>query len=141
VFFSERSVGDQNKSQYTPSRDVVLAVGGNLLLPDDAAQACQLTLPAVTRHASYAGASWLFGGYAHTCYNHVLTPNSRTPDCAAGGEVSANGPGAFTARSVHSGGVFVLLGDGSARFVSESINQDVWRALSTIDSGETVHDF
>lgn len=36
----------------------------------------------------------------------------------------------------HVGGCNVALGDGAVRFISESINQDVWAALSSIDGGE-----
>jgi prepilin-type N-terminal cleavage/methylation domain-containing protein len=42
------------------------------------------------------------------------------------------------ARSRHTDGVNVVLGDGSVRFVSQSINIDVWRATSTIAGGEPV---
>jgi len=46
--------------------------------------------------------------------------------------------GAITSRSHHPGGVQSLLGDGSARFVSESIDGLVWRALGTVAGGETI---
>ena len=38
----------------------------------------------------------------------------------------------------HRGGCNVALGDGAVRFIAESINQDVWAALSSIDGGEGV---
>lgn len=40
-------------------------------------------------------------------------------------------------RSYHPGGAQVGLGDGSVRFVSESIDKIAWRALFTIQGGET----
>jgi prepilin-type N-terminal cleavage/methylation domain-containing protein len=40
--------------------------------------------------------------------------------------------------SDHAGGCNVALGDGAVRFISESINQDVWAALSSIDGGEGI---
>ncbi|QDT64379.1 DUF1559 domain-containing protein [Calycomorphotria hydatis] len=43
--------------------------------------------------------------------------------------------------SFHTGGVQVALGDGSARFVSESINSEVWFNICTRDDGEVVGDF
>jgi prepilin-type N-terminal cleavage/methylation domain-containing protein len=40
--------------------------------------------------------------------------------------------------SDHPGGANVVNGDGSVRFVSEFINQDVWRAVSSVADGEVV---
>jgi prepilin-type N-terminal cleavage/methylation domain-containing protein/prepilin-type processing-associated H-X9-DG protein len=43
---------------------------------------------------------------------------------------------AITARSYHPGGVNILLGDGSVRFVKDSINGTVWRGVGTVAGGE-----
>ena len=40
--------------------------------------------------------------------------------------------------SDHGGGCNVALGDGAVRFIAESINLDIWAALSSIDGAETV---
>jgi prepilin-type N-terminal cleavage/methylation domain-containing protein len=48
---------------------------------------------------------------------------------------------AVTARSYHNGMVHVLLMDGSARPVSDSISLATWRALGTRQGGEVVGDF
>jgi prepilin-type processing-associated H-X9-DG protein len=45
---------------------------------------------------------------------------------------------AVTARSYHSGGVNSLFGDGSVRFVKQSIDGQVWRSLGTIAGGEVL---
>jgi prepilin-type N-terminal cleavage/methylation domain-containing protein/prepilin-type processing-associated H-X9-DG protein len=45
---------------------------------------------------------------------------------------------AVTARSYHSGGVNVLLMDGSVRFVTNAIPAETWRALGTRATGEVV---
>ncbi|MEA1952432.1 MAG: H-X9-DG-CTERM domain-containing protein, partial [Planctomycetota bacterium] len=37
----------------------------------------------------------------------------------------------MTARSYHPGGVNLLLGDGSATFINEEIEQNTWWALCT----------
>jgi prepilin-type N-terminal cleavage/methylation domain-containing protein/prepilin-type processing-associated H-X9-DG protein len=42
------------------------------------------------------------------------------------------------ARSRHAGGINVMLGDGSVRFVKNTINANVWIALNTIGSGEVI---
>jgi prepilin-type N-terminal cleavage/methylation domain-containing protein/prepilin-type processing-associated H-X9-DG protein len=46
-----------------------------------------------------------------------------------------------TSRSYHPGGVNVILADGSARFVSETVELDTWRSLTTRDGGEVVGDY
>jgi prepilin-type N-terminal cleavage/methylation domain-containing protein/prepilin-type processing-associated H-X9-DG protein len=45
------------------------------------------------------------------------------------------------ARSRHSGGVNVLLGDGSVRFIRNSIDVATWRALGTMNGGEVLGNF
>lgn len=47
---------------------------------------------------------------------------------------------AVTSRSYHTGGVNVLLVDGSVRFVSNSIDAVSWRALGTRSGGEILTD-
>ncbi|MHC5541088.1 DUF1559 family PulG-like putative transporter [Singulisphaera rosea] len=42
------------------------------------------------------------------------------------------------ARSHHPGGVNVLFGDGSVRFVKDSINGPIWMALNSISAGEVI---
>ena len=42
------------------------------------------------------------------------------------------------ASSNHSGGVNVLMGDGSVRFIKDSISWQIWWALGTKDGGEVV---
>jgi prepilin-type N-terminal cleavage/methylation domain-containing protein len=44
------------------------------------------------------------------------------------------------ARSNHSGGVNLMMVDTSARFVSDSINIDLWKAVATPKGDETVND-
>ncbi len=92
------------------------------------------------------GFSWANGEYRCTLYNHYYPPNSTTPDCL-GVTFDPNparlytGYGWRTARSFHTGGVYVVLGDGSVRFVSENINLDTWRGLSTRAGREVLGEF
>ena len=48
---------------------------------------------------------------------------------------------AVTSRSYHSGGVNILLMDGSVRFVSNSVARATWLALGTRAEGDVVGDF
>ena len=55
--------------------------------------------------------------------------------------VLANGGpslGAITSRSYHPGGVNTLFGDGSVRFIKDSIDGSAWRSLGTISGGEVI---
>lgn len=65
--------------------------------------------------------------------NHVLMPVHNT--CVNG--VTWNGV-IMTAGSRHDGGVGLLLGAGSVRFVKETVNPAIWRALGTIAGGESI---
>jgi prepilin-type processing-associated H-X9-DG protein len=44
--------------------------------------------------------------------------------------------GVLKASSYHSGGINALLMDGSVRFVANSVDMRVWRAVSTRSGGE-----
>ena len=53
----------------------------------------------------------------------------------------ASGNAFKSARSRHTGGVNVLLGDGSVRFIRDSIANVTWRALGTMNGGEVLADY
>lgn len=93
-------------------------------------------------------------------YNHLNTPNSSTPDVAPVGGAGrswipdvvppimpgVNGADTYhqltaAARSTHPGGVNVSLGDGSTRFVMDTISADAWTRLGAINDGQVVGDF
>ena len=76
--------------------------------------------------------SWIRGLGYNTYVDGFLTPNDDVPD------VAHHGGGLTAARSAHPGGVQVLLCDGSARFVSEGVKRDVWRAAFSRNGGETI---
>jgi prepilin-type N-terminal cleavage/methylation domain-containing protein/prepilin-type processing-associated H-X9-DG protein len=81
------------------------------------------------------GFPWIWGQASATLFNTYLPPNSPLPDAFS------HNRGWFAARSNHPGGVNVGLGDGSVRFVRDSITPDTWRAASTRAGGEVVGDF
>lgn len=53
----------------------------------------------------------------------------------------ATNPLIFLSRSLHPGGVQVALGDGSVRFISETIEINTWRHLSTMRDGQVLGEF
>ncbi|MBN1854493.1 MAG: DUF1559 domain-containing protein [Pirellulales bacterium] len=54
--------------------------------------------------------------------------------------VSNGGDAVVSARSLHSGGVNVQMGDGSVRFISDSISMNSWRALGSMSGDDVVSD-
>lgn len=142
ALLSEKVIGDQNPAVFNPVRDIAFTNLNATAFdePDDVIKICNSTNSLATAdHGSFGGETWLFSGYANTWYNHILTPNSRTIDCAEGGlhyfEAAA------TARSWHSGGVNLALADGAVRFVSEQIDLRVWRAVGTRSEGEVIREW
>lgn len=91
-------------------------------------------------------AEWVDGGVHHTGLTTAWTPNKVTPgrglpDLDINGQrEKVGGPSfaAITARSYHPGGVNVLLGDGSVRFIKSTIAGNTWRALGTVAGGEVI---
>jgi len=55
--------------------------------------------------------------------------------------IANNGTQALYARSYHPSGVDASLGDVSVRFISNTINALVYKALGTRNGGETTGDF
>lgn len=89
------------------------------------------------------GFAWVNGEYRSALYNHYWTPNSQTPDCIGvtiGGtpQTRYTPYGWRTARSLHPGGVNLLLADGGIQFISNDIEPATWKALATIRGGESL---
>ncbi|MDR1960477.1 MAG: DUF1559 domain-containing protein [Planctomycetaceae bacterium] len=73
-------------------------------------------------------ATWLVGRFHMTTFGAFHEPNSKYPSLL----VTHVNYGYFAARSYHTGGVNVLMADGSVRMASNSIDLNTWRAVSTI---------
>lgn len=69
-------------------------------------------------------------------YETAMGPGSAPTGNVLQDTVPADGFG-----SMHVGGVHVLLGDGSARFVTETVNQRIWRLAGSMADGEDIPDF
>jgi prepilin-type N-terminal cleavage/methylation domain-containing protein/prepilin-type processing-associated H-X9-DG protein len=83
---------------------------------------------------------WGFSWYVATLYNHVAPPNWRGWDCGFGSSIMdvPSEHGIISARSQHPGGVNSLFGDGSVKFIKESIALPTWRGLGTRNGAETI---
>jgi len=85
---------------------------------------------------------WFSGEIRNTAYNHYYTPNSRNYDCITNAaNLGFTAIGWKAARSLHSGGVHLLLCDGSTRFVGVSVNLATWRSLCPRNGGEVLGEY
>jgi type II secretory pathway pseudopilin PulG len=87
-----------------------------------------------TRYTPNAEARDIF--YPEQCDD---LPQLNLPCEAAGSAADAAERSFASARSMHAGGVVViLLADGSARFIHESIDVRIWRSLGTINNQDMI---
>ncbi len=102
----------------------------------------------LSRSGNKSHTTWANGNLFDSGMTTGVTPNTKvivpgfgpyawdfdTTDESDGGPIYA----ALTSDSYHPGGVNILLGDGSVRFVKDAINGPAWRGLSTISGGEVI---
>jgi prepilin-type N-terminal cleavage/methylation domain-containing protein/prepilin-type processing-associated H-X9-DG protein len=88
------------------------------------------------------GFMWASGEIRCVSYNHYYPPNSKKYDCVYNDPtVGYTASGFRGARSKHAGGVNLLLGDGSVRFVRDTVNPAIWLAVGTRSGGEVIGDY
>jgi prepilin-type N-terminal cleavage/methylation domain-containing protein/prepilin-type processing-associated H-X9-DG protein len=159
AMFSERLIGlasdadiirnsnYANLSEWTASVDLPRSSidTGNSALALQFVQSC-MAIPGSTIDTGGAsnntGYCWIGNNPQWTMnasYNHHLPPN--TPSCTYPSDPNTGWGGTFaaiTAVSNHPGGVNVSFGDGSVRFIKNSVGLPTWWALGTRNSGEVV---
>jgi prepilin-type N-terminal cleavage/methylation domain-containing protein/prepilin-type processing-associated H-X9-DG protein len=145
IGMSERLVGSQGSS-FDRRRDFWYT-GVRLIFqpqtPRDLANLCGSLQGRPVAFGTELGLFWLGNTQQNAWYNHVLTPNSRAPDCTTH-EYPGSSWGtqvydpAVAASSAHDGGVHSLFMDGSVRFMADGTSSAVWWALGTRAGGEVV---
>jgi len=118
----------QNNTALIPTQGLFAAEYAN-------AQACQNN--GITRDWSWKGEWWIQGDRQH--YTHTQLPNRRSCGYSDIGCCGGRGDMSFVAASsLHPGGVNCLLGDGSVKFVKNSINYVAWYSVATPNGGEAL---
>jgi len=99
-----------------------------------------------TSNTALVGERYFKGGDRY--YFHTGTPNGQQRYHEFAGSLGAAFNPVGTDRfarhafsSLHPGGVQFCLGDGSVRFISENVNQDIRKALGTRAGGEVIGEF
>lgn len=133
AFYSERRLADGSNAIISPVEDVIFSPAN----PADAVEAFNICSALDTSNLAnqfplFMGAPWL--NHQHR-YQHISPPNGRS--CG----FFVVGKSTMPPSSRHPGGVNVLLGDGSIRFVKDSIDITTWRAIGSTNGGEVVGDF
>ncbi len=148
IAFSERSHGDSINATFMINGDVGTSNdrGGmdgamnTVSFPSDSQVAGWINTycpPPASSHYSTIGETWMRPANGWTNFNTMQSPNSKRPDCTAGGGLS-DGRGIISARSKHTGGVHTLLGDGAVKFVSDNVDLLTWQRAGAINDGATL---
>lgn len=159
ICFAERTKGDATNTRFGPG-DSGKAIPRSALDPwrntsrwtateieNMVATACPGFTPeaipaSITGVNTYSigGQSWMRGANAFMMFNTVQVPNGDVPDCISGGGLT-DGPGLVTAKSRHTGGVHVLMGDGRVTFLGSAIDLQTYQRLGDIGDGELVGEY
>jgi prepilin-type processing-associated H-X9-DG protein len=130
--FSERNLGDGSNTISTVESDTY-APGTYPNNADEALQQCNaIDVSDLSKQAlSDVGMPWIRAYHTTTMYFHGSTPNGRS---------CAYPPGRImtTASSRHSGGVNLLMSDGSAKFVQDNVEVEIWRAIGSRNGEEII---
>jgi prepilin-type N-terminal cleavage/methylation domain-containing protein/prepilin-type processing-associated H-X9-DG protein len=121
----------------TTPQDLMVYNKGAGGVTDDAAPTNCTTATGAT--FSYAGASYFRASVMWTgFYNHTTTPNATNYFWCVDSSLLK---GHIGAKSYHTGGVNLLLCDGSVRFVSNGVNATVWARVGARADGQVIGDY
>jgi prepilin-type N-terminal cleavage/methylation domain-containing protein/prepilin-type processing-associated H-X9-DG protein len=158
IAFGEWKTGDGNQSVVTvPSDTIFLGQSpagttrnnGTMVMPNPVLAAsflpwatlCAQTVGADrTNQTSDLGRCWAFGLNSNTMGNTLLPPNPQYPNCSTVSVASNSiqNPGMWGMSSYHPGGCTVLMCDGSARFLKNSVSMQIVWGLGSRAGGEII---
>jgi prepilin-type N-terminal cleavage/methylation domain-containing protein/prepilin-type processing-associated H-X9-DG protein len=134
VYISQTPLPANNAGGYNGTFDT-----GNATTALQAMKICQ-NLPSTTPGQNWIiGFAWSWGYPWHFEFNRFNTHNTpNTLSCVDGPNEWGVVGGLATATSNHPGGVNICFGDGSVRFVKDSVAPQTWWALGTKSGGEVL---
>ncbi|MDD3469190.1 MAG: DUF1559 domain-containing protein [Thermoguttaceae bacterium] len=97
------------------------------------------SVTAMTPVFTSRGSNWTVGSPEYTWYNHLMPPNApcwMVSGYTAGDTTGLTASMINPASSAHTGGVNTAMCDASVRFVSETVDQNVWTAGGTCGGGK-----
>ena len=150
IAFSEACVGNQNEQ---PLQRLIGLQG--VAIPYTSMLYDGQSAPALTQaviqlcnqayqsgSASYVdlqrGENWAHGSMAMNMFNTIVTPNAYNRTWTHCGLNASSRAVLSNADSYHPGGINVVMGDGSVKFIKDTINQATWWALGTKAGGEVI---
>jgi len=90
----------------------------------------------IDAHNANNGQQWIAPLPTQTAINTVAPPNWQFPNCQTSGSgFASDRDGVYAARSRHPGGVMAAVGDGSTRFVAETVDLATWQNFGARDDG------
>lgn len=151
IMLGEWNMGDNSGTIFDQTSDWTLGIAVAALRPtttqrfptaaqlDTVGQAALSAGPSA--HRSVAGYRWIAPGQYNSGFNTLATPNWRWPslmDCTGCGQGDSNG--VFPARSRHTGGAQHAMGDGSVRFIADSVDLLLYQSQGTAQGREALND-
>ncbi len=143
--FSERLINPGSGPVQDPRRNMTLVASNAPATLGQMYQSCKDALTnrqfdPLAGNVGPIGGSWAspVNAIVGNTYQHLLTPN--TTNCRFGG-ISTGYSGndfAFTPSSMHPGGVNVLFGDGTVRFLKDQIDTRIWWAVGSKNGKEGI---
>ena len=150
IAFSEGLVG-RNPATTGYRGTAVMSAGTTAYMLYDANQnpaltltglnACNTKFRAANSLNAWRGIYWEVGANGTTLFNTIVTPNSQRYPWSACRSEGGGWPDQATfanASSNHPGGVNVLMGDGSVKFIKDGVSQGTWWALGTRSGNEVL---
>lgn len=145
VLLGEQLIGDGDDNKKSTS-DVVMSVGQPSGMPYTFPDEARVEQWGASANANWSNPSSQRSGHCafrvwsspFLWFNEVAPPNWKYPEVQDAGCGIRVGNGARPPRSKHSGGVNVAMGDGSVRFVTNTVNLLTWQYMGARNDEQPV---